>query len=224
MRLVDVQKVFKSMIRPLKNRVLLMIGRGVLLATKDSTDIQQMQVELLADEVKDQVESMQNYGYTSHSPKGSDVLGVSLGSNRDHMIIIATEHRDFRFKNIKEGEVAIYTKWGDYIHLKENNVIDIQTKTLNINADTVMNITTPELNINTTNTNLTATTLFDISAPDTNTDGKITAQDDIESLTEVKCPVITAANSLTVGGQEMKNHRHDYTDDGAPLITGVPRL
>lgn len=34
---------------------------------------------------------------------------------------------------------------------------------------------------------------------------------------------ISAASSMKVGSQEMLDHKHNYTDDGSPAITGIPR-
>ena len=62
MKLEDIVKVINKVMRPWKNRILLSIGRGILQAVKDDKAIQQIQVTLLADEVKDQVESMAHIG------------------------------------------------------------------------------------------------------------------------------------------------------------------
>lgn len=220
----DVAKIIRQMVTPLKNRVLLTIGRGILLASKDDKFIQQLQVSLLADEVKDQVESMAHFGFTSRPPKGSDVVMVSVGANREHGIIIATEHREYRFKDLGEGEAALYSQDGDFVHLKNGNAIDVQTGTLNIQADTQVNITSPQVNI-------TASAGVEMTTPEVKASAKVTASGDIESTTKVKAgtnveaatavlaPAMTASTSLIVAGQELndyENHTHDYQDTGAP--------
>lgn len=128
MRVEDVVRIIKQVIRPIKNKVLLTIGRGVLLAAKDDKAIQQVQITLLADEVKDQVESMGHFGFSSNAPKGSDVVMVSVGGNRDHGIVVATEHRDHRFKNLDEGDTVLYNKNGKYIHIKGDNIEALVSK------------------------------------------------------------------------------------------------
>ena len=134
MRIEDVTKIFSKLFRPWKNRILLTIGRGILLATKDSGNIQNVQITLLADEVKDQVESMGHFGFTSRPPGKSDVITVSVGGNRDHVVVIASESRDFRFKNINDGDSAIYNKNGKYVHIKGNNIEALVSKLI-INND-----------------------------------------------------------------------------------------
>lgn len=128
MRVEDILKVIRQAIRPIKNKLLLTIGRGVLLAVKDDKKIQQVQLTLLADEVKDQVESMAHFGFSSNPPKGSDLVMVSVGANRDHGVIIASEHRDSRFKNLAEGDSVIYNKNGKYIHLKGDDINALVSK------------------------------------------------------------------------------------------------
>ena len=226
MRIEDVAKIFQRLFKPWKNRILLLVGRGILLATKDSTDIQQLQVTLLAGEVKDQVELMGHFGLASHAPKKSDVVMLSVGGNRDHGIVIATESREYRFKDLGEGEVALYSKDGDHVHLKNGNVIDVKTKTLNINAETVVNITTPTTNIS---GDLNVGGNEDVTGNETvggNSDvtGNVTATGDVTGTnvvgtTSAGAPSIAAATSLTVAGQELndyENHTHDYNDVGAP--------
>lgn len=128
MRLEDIVKIVNKLLGPWKNRILLIIGRGVLLATKDSKNIQQVQISLLADEVKDQVESMAHFGFNSNAPKGSDVIMLSIGGNRDHGVVIATEHRDYRYKDLAEGDTAIYNKNGKYLHIKGDNIEALVSK------------------------------------------------------------------------------------------------
>lgn len=233
MKIEDIAKIFQKLFKPWKNRILLLVGRGILLATKDSSGIQQLQVTLLAGEVKDQVELMGHFGFASHTPKNSDVVMLSVGGNRDHGIVIATESREFRFKNLGEGECAIYSKDGDYIHLKNGNVIDIKTKTLNIDAETEVNVTTETANI-------TATTVTNIDSPttnitgDVNISGEVVAEksvtvtedvvatgdvtgENVNGVTAVLAPAMTASTSLIVSGQELndyQNHTHDYQDTG----------
>jgi phage gp45-like len=53
---------------------------------------------------------------------------LSVGGNRDHGIVIATEHRDHRFKNLDEGDTVLYNKNGKYIHLKGDNIEALVSK------------------------------------------------------------------------------------------------
>ena len=129
-----VSRFFNQAIAPLKTRVLLTIGRGLLLAVNDSTKIQQVSISLLAGETKDKTESFQNYGFTSNPPKDTEIIMLSVGGNRDHGIVVASEHRGFRLKNLDEGDSAQYNKNGKKVHLEGDNLKIIAEKLVVNNA------------------------------------------------------------------------------------------
>lgn len=107
-------------IRDLGNRVMMMFGRGVLRGVNDSNGRQQLQVELLKDELRDGVEHMQNYGFTSH-PKGGDVAVAFIGGNREQGIVLVVDDRRYRI-SLEPGEVAIYDDLGNKIELLRDMV------------------------------------------------------------------------------------------------------
>ena len=112
MKIEDIVKIVNRIMTPWKRRILLTIGRGILLAAKDDKDIQLIQGSFLQDEVKDDVESMAHFGFSSRPPKNSDVIAVSVGANREHLVIIASESREFRHKQLDEGDSVFYNKAG----------------------------------------------------------------------------------------------------------------
>lgn len=132
----------------LLSRVMMMFGRGVLRGVKDSGARQQVQVELLKGEVRDDVEHMQNYGFTSHAT-GGDCAVAFLGGNREQGIVLVVDDRRFRLA-LQPGEVAIYDDLGNKIELLRDLIkvtaitklqIDAPTGELNIN-DLAINGTT----------------------------------------------------------------------------------
>jgi phage baseplate assembly protein V len=112
---------------PLKNRVMLMIGRAVIAAAKDANGVQQVQVSALAGESMDKVERFQNFGFTANPPANTEAIFVCLGGNRDNMVIIATDNRALRLQGLAVGESAQYDKDGNYIKLKTGGILDIKT-------------------------------------------------------------------------------------------------
>ncbi len=146
-------KEFRKFIDPLKRRILLAISRAVVETIKDDEGIQKIQASLLADEVQDDMERFQNYGFTSHPHKGSEGIAVFPGGDRSHGILIVVDNRQYRLKGLQEGEVALYTDEGDYIKLKRGNEIEIVTHTLTVNATSAVQITTPSFNVTAPNSN-----------------------------------------------------------------------
>ncbi|OGP10440.1 MAG: hypothetical protein A2048_01365 [Deltaproteobacteria bacterium GWA2_45_12] len=146
-------KEFRKILEPLKRRILMSISRAVIETIKDDQGIQSMQASLLADEVQDDMERFQNYGLTSHPPKGSEGIAVFPGGDRSHGLLIVVDNRKYRLKGLQEGEVALYSDEGDYIKLKRGNQIEIVTHTLTVNATSAVNITTPSFNVTAPNSN-----------------------------------------------------------------------
>jgi len=102
-------------IRDIGNRVAMMFARGVMRGVNDSNGRQQLQVELLKNELRDGVEHMQNYGFTSH-PKGGDVAVAFIGGNREQGIVLVVDDRRYRI-SLEPGEVAIYDDQGNKVEL-----------------------------------------------------------------------------------------------------------
>lgn len=127
---------FKRAMQPIHNRIMLMIGRAVLSAVKDGEGIQQIQISLLAGESMDKVERFQNFGFTSHAPAGAEGIALSIGGNRDNLVVVALDHRTLRKKGLAAGESAMYDKDGNYIWLKATGVQDVKLKKLKIANDT----------------------------------------------------------------------------------------
>lgn len=151
----------KRLVDPIITRVRNVASRGVIKLVNDKTKIQQMQASLLAGELKDGIENYQNYGFSSVPLKGMEVLVVFCGGDRSNGVVVASGDRTYRLKELKPGEVAIYTDEGDYIKLARGRKIQVNTlhlevaaaedvsyttKTMNINASNSVNITTPVIN------------------------------------------------------------------------------
>lgn len=111
--------------RSMWNRLMMLLARGIVTAVNDATQMQTLALDLTADEYKDAVERFQDYGFTTHPPAGLEALVAFVGGNRSHGIVLAVGDRKFRLKNLQEGEVALYTDEGDFIHFKRGNKIEV---------------------------------------------------------------------------------------------------
>jgi phage gp45-like len=139
-------------VRDLGNRVMMMFGRGVLRGVNDSTGRQQLQVELLKNELRDGVEHMQNYGFTSH-PMGGDVAVAFIGGNREQGIVLVVDDRRYRI-SLEAGEVAMYDDLGNKVELLREMVKVTAVQHLEAQAPTIKLIGDLEVvgNITTTGT------------------------------------------------------------------------
>lgn len=140
---MDIQQQLSRFLAPLKTRVYNMVVRGVIKIVNDATKVQQMQNTLLAGEVKDGLECYQWYGFTSVPLPGMETAVVFCGGDRSNGIIIGVGDRQFRLKDLKGGEVALYTDEGDYLKFAREHNIEMKTTNLKITADTSVALTSP---------------------------------------------------------------------------------
>lgn len=148
----DIINIISRVTAPMKRRVSLMIGRCILsAAADDSTKLQSLQVDALADETLADLERIQNYGFTSVPFEGAEACVVFPQGNRDHGLVIAVDDRRYRLVGLEAGEVAMYTDEGDKIHIKRGGKIEVTA------SDSV--------DINCANANVNATTKAVIDAP-----------------------------------------------------------
>ena len=102
-------------LRNLKNRVMMAFSRGVLRSVNDQGGRQMLQAEFLKGELRDGVEYMQHYGFTSHPHPGADVAVAFLAGNREQGIAVAIGDRRYRLKALEAGEVALYDDLGNKV-------------------------------------------------------------------------------------------------------------
>jgi phage baseplate assembly protein V len=124
--------------RPLARRIAMMIARAVITTVNDQTKAQSLQITLLADEVSDDVERLQNYGMTSVPKPGAEAVTVFVGGDRSHGLVIAVEDRRYRLKGLAEGEVALYDDLGQVVHLKRDGVLIESPSKIEVKAPTVL--------------------------------------------------------------------------------------
>jgi phage baseplate assembly protein V len=114
----DIAKLIKKMLAPIERRVMNMVARGVIERILDDQGLQVHQVSLMAGEVKDNAERVQQYGFTSFPLLGSECVVIFPFGNRDHPLVISTDNRGARLRNLDEGDSALYTGQGNYIRMQ----------------------------------------------------------------------------------------------------------
>lgn len=115
-------RALERLLDPLKRRVLLMIGRGIIRLVDDAQGIQHMQIRGLADEVLGRVDRLQEYGFTSVPKPGAEVLFAAVGGDRSHSVVIGVEDRRYRLTGLQGGEVALYDDQGQVVHLRRDGI------------------------------------------------------------------------------------------------------
>lgn len=113
----------QRLLSPVARRLRLMISRAVVTAIGDAGKVQSAQVKLLDGEVRDGIEILHQYGFTSIPHGQREGLYFSVGGDRDHGVMICVADRLFRLREIAPGEVAIYDDLGQKIHLTRQGVV-----------------------------------------------------------------------------------------------------
>lgn len=139
------RKAVEKIMKPMLRRIYLMLGRAVLTALNDSNGRQYVQFEALKGEVKDKVERLQNYGFSSNPLSGAQVLFGCIGGNRDHPLAIVVDDPRYRPKGKKPGETIMYSHTGNYIIIKNDGSIEISADTLLVKAASKVRFETPIL-------------------------------------------------------------------------------
>lgn len=105
------------------------IVRVRLVETDDGDRRQAVRAEGRAREMfggqKRKIPRNQEYGFSTHAPKGSVGTVIVIGGHPDQAMVANLEHPDHRPTDLEEGEVKIYSKFGQVIHLKANGDIAI---------------------------------------------------------------------------------------------------
>lgn len=140
------------------------LRRFTLKAINTETPSQQAQIETMADQLHSEVEVVESYGITACPPDEVNI-GVSghIGGKSDHGMILGFIDKIFRPKNLKRGEVVVYTKWGGKIELFEDSITithkkDNKTTTVKLSNGEIVDIFCKTFNLVAENVNITGTT------------------------------------------------------------------
>lgn len=139
----DVQKL----IAPLWRRVRLIADRAIVTAVTDSFNRQGLQLKVLADETADGVERFQNYGHTSVPPVGSEAIVLGIGGARAGLVAIAVEDKRVRPKDLEAGDNCLYHLEGHRLILRKDGLLEIEAKTVIINASEKLTMMSPDTEI-----------------------------------------------------------------------------
>ncbi|HEY1035540.1 MAG TPA: phage baseplate assembly protein V [Pseudoxanthomonas sp.] len=134
----------RAALAPIKRRLSMVAARAVVRLIKDDESRQRLQVEILKGELRDGVERMQDYGFTSHPLAGCDAVIVCAGGTREQSIAVVVDDRRYRLL-LQPGEVAIYDDLGNAVKLLRDKVhvvgvdeVHTEAPTVRVSATTVI--------------------------------------------------------------------------------------
>lgn len=111
------------LLEKIRNSIRLIVGPCLLeKASKEKNGIQ-ANVVLLGNEKHSGLRVLQQYGIASVPAGGSEAVALFVGGSRDNGYVVATQGDSGDIPALKEGEVALFSKFGQTILLKEDGSI-----------------------------------------------------------------------------------------------------
>jgi phage baseplate assembly protein V len=102
--------------------------RGFVQLVKDSGDVQFVQLQLDADNVRDDVEHFQPFGLAGHPLKDAQGLVFMVAGNPRHLVAMGLFNPDKRPKDLEEGATALYDAEGVKVHLKPGGGLSLGSR------------------------------------------------------------------------------------------------
>jgi phage baseplate assembly protein V len=160
-------------------------------------------------------EYFQHYGFTSRPKTGAEGLAIVEGNT---IYLIASDDRRYRI-SLQDGEVALYSDEGDYIHFKRGNILKVNTLgKLQADAGQEADITAPIVKV-------TAATSCTVIAPVIELTGAVHITGALVATGAIAAPSfaapgasmgtsisttgnITASGTITDGSGNTNHHSH----------------
>lgn len=115
------------------------VSRGRIVLTVLNPKRALIQVNILAGEVKENIELMLPYGMSANPPAGGDVLLFAVGGSRSHLIALCADDPALRIAGLAAGEFGFRDKNGQQIVFRANGIEITSTLGVTINADVTVN-------------------------------------------------------------------------------------
>lgn len=132
---------------PIDRRLRLAVCRAVLALVRPGKT-QRLQLGVMHNEVRDQVEHLENYGYASYPLAGAEALVLAVGGNRDHSVATVVHDPRYRPPDLEPGEVRVYTYQGEYIRLLPSREIKIKAQnTISLESETAVVLKAPDIQL-----------------------------------------------------------------------------
>ena len=126
---LDFRIAMGKLLAPLYRKISLLISRGAVKKVDDSLNCQNLQLELTDDELHDEIEHIQPYGYTSYPKTDAEVVFVSVGGQRSHGLVLSVADRRYRPKNMAEGDVCLHGTKGERVYIEDaGDIVNLGAK------------------------------------------------------------------------------------------------
>lgn len=197
-------RVIKQLLGPVARRIRQVVRRGIVTRVRDGEPLQLIQVRLQPGVAADDVQRVQEYGFTSHPHPGAEAVVGAVKGDAGHLVAIAIDDRRYRLKSLAQGEVALYDDQGNVIHIERGQI--------RVEAVTHVQINAPTVEV--------AAAAVTIDAPTTTITGNLQVDGNITTAGNVG-----AQGTITDGNNtDLTNHGHSGVEDGPDTSGGAVPL
>jgi phage baseplate assembly protein V len=127
----------KHEVQRLMRKVRRLNQRGLVRRSSYSDKRRYLQILTEGEHLLNNVEHLEPFGFTSHPEAGAQGIVLAFNGNGSHSVVFCVGDKRYRLE-ISEGEVCIYNRHGDKVHIKDNREIDVT-------AAVKANFNTPEV-------------------------------------------------------------------------------
>ena len=186
------------------------MARGTVSASDGSKPMREVQINLLAGEVRDEVEHAEPYGFTSEPLTDGlpEAFALFFDGDRSHGVVFCIADRRYRLKPLSPGEVAIYDDLGQKVHLTRNGIEVVTPKDLTATVTGSATIKAASVTIDSPTTHITGSLLVD---------GAMTGKG---GITVSGGSGATVTGDVVADGISLKSHTHPGDSGGT---TGTPQ-
>ena len=118
--------MFDRLLAPIRRRLRLIVSRAAIRASNDSTALQTLDLGLIGDETRKGAIRIAEYGFASRPPEGAEAVYVCPGGDRAQGVVVATDDRHKRPRDLAEGECCLWTPdSGKRVHCRANGQVDL---------------------------------------------------------------------------------------------------
>ncbi|HHE3594935.1 TPA: phage baseplate assembly protein V [Pasteurella multocida] len=136
-------KGLNRVLAPIKRSLKLLVNRGVMSFVSDEHKRQNLQIRLQSDEVIDDAERFQNYGFSS-VPTAGEVIALEVGGKRSHIAVLVVDDKGVRPAGLKAGDVVVYHQEGHCFLLTEQGEVILTCKKFTVRAEQEVLFETPQ--------------------------------------------------------------------------------
>lgn len=120
-----ISKAINSSKKKVEKKIANFLLKSLIEQVDDTKNIQLLNVSAMAEEDLDEVENIQEYGLATNPPLESEAILASVAGSKANAVVLRVGSSAFRIKNLKTGEVCIYSKHGQKVYLKEDGSIEL---------------------------------------------------------------------------------------------------